>query len=328
MTLSRRSFLEAAAATAAVAAGCAAPATGPDRKDAPPVYTGPIVDTHEHLWDLNYMKPPWLAGLEGDGKAILGKSHVPADYDAAVKGLGIAKAVYMEVDVGDADLVREADYVTKICAEGKTPMVAAVIGARPDADDFAAYLDRFKGSKHVKGVRQCLHGGNLPPKHCLTDKYVRGVQLLGERGLSFDLVLRNDQLEFGAELIERCPKTRFILDHCGNPNGGSADKPTWEKGLEKVANAGGGRAMCKISGLYAHIKAAENPPEKIAPLVRKTIALFGWNRVMFAGDWPVVNLGASFAIWTSAVKEIVRSDPPDDQRRLFHDNAVKFYGLA
>ncbi|MBY0526335.1 MAG: amidohydrolase family protein, partial [Gemmataceae bacterium] len=85
--------------------------------------------------------------------------------------------------------------------------------------------------------------------------------------------------------------------------------------------------MCKVSGIYGNVSAQDWPADKLAPIVRTVIDQFGWDRVMFAGDWPVVNLGASFKQWVAVVCEIVRADKPENQARLFRDNAVKFYGL-
>ena len=86
--------------------------------------------------------------------------------------------------------------------------------------------------------------------------------------------------------------------------------------------------MCKVSGIYGNVNARDWPAERLSPIVRSVIDLFGRDRVMFAGDWPVVNLGASFKVWVETVKQIVREDSPADQAKLFRDNAVKFYGLA
>ena len=295
---------------------------------AQPLYDGPIIDTHQHLWNLKELRLPWVAGLTGKPKEILSRDYLLSDYAEATKGLNIGRTVYMEVDVAEADQVKEAEFVTKICMEGKTPMAAAVISGRPAGDGFKDYLDRFKGNKFIKGLRQVLHSGATPPKFCLEDKFVKGVQLLGERGLSFDLCFKNDQLDYGAELIDRCPQTRFILDHCGNPHNGSRDLDGWKKGLAKIAEAKNRNVMCKVSGIYGNVSATDWPANKLAPIVRTVIDLFGWDRVMWASDWPVVNLGASFKVWLATVQEMVRSDSPANKKKLFHDNAMKFYGLA
>jgi len=319
----RRAFLRTAAAATAGVLSMTLPADA-----AQPLYNGLIVDTHQHLWNLKELRLPWVAGLTGKPKEILGRDYLPSDYATATKGLNVTKSVYMEVDVAEADQVKEADYVTGLCQEGKTPMVAAVISGRPASPGFKDYLDRFKGNKYIKGLRQVLHTPATPPKFCLDEAFVKGVQLLGERGLSFDLCLKCDQLAFGAELVDRCPQTRFIVDHCGNPHNGALDLAGWEQALGKLANARNRNVLCKVSGIYGNVSAVDWPTARLAPVVRKVIDLFGWDRVMFAGDWPVVNLGASFATWVETVKEIVRADKPEQQKQLFHDNAVRFYGLS
>lgn len=292
------------------------------------IYDGEIIDTHEHLWDLKEFKLPWVAQLTGKAKEVLGRSYQLRDFADATQGLQVKRAVYMEVDVAEEQQLKEVEFVTKVCAEGKTPMVAAVVSGRPAADGFKDYLDRLKGNKYIKGLRQVLHTPSTPAKFCLEDKFVKGVQLLGERSLSFDLCVKSDQLEYAADLVDRCPQTRFILDHCGNPHNGTLDLDGWKRALAKVAGAKNRTVMCKVSGLYANVTAEQWPAEKLAPIVRTVIDQFGWERVLFAGDWPVVNLGASFKVWVEAVKQIVRADKPENQAMLFRDNAVKFYGLT
>ncbi|WP_435010008.1 amidohydrolase family protein [Tundrisphaera lichenicola] len=321
-TTTRRGFLNAAGAAAV--AGTATLALGDDM---PPVYDGEIVDTHLHLWDLKLLNLPWVDSSTGRAREILGHDHLLSDYAEATRGLKVTKAVYMEVDVAESDEVKEAEYVTRICREGKSPMVAAVISGRPASDGFGDYLDQFKGNPYIKGLRQVLHSSATTPKFCLDPAFVRGMKILGERGLCFDLCLKNDQLEYAAELIEQCPDTRFVIDHCGNPHAGSNDMEGWRRGLAKIAGLKDRQVICKISGIYGNVQADEWPAEKIRPIVRSVIDLFGWDRVIFAGDWPVVNLGASFRIWVETLKTLVRADRPEDQAKLFRKNAIRFYDL-
>ena len=325
--ISRRTFLESANASL-VAAGLAS--TSPEALSADPAgaYSGEIVDTHLHLWDLKALRLPWVASSEGKAREVLAHDHLLSDYAKATDGLKVTRAVYMEVDVAEEDEVKEAEYVSRLCLEGGSPLQAAVISGRPASDGFPAYLDRFRGNRFIKGLRQVLHTPATNPKLCLEESYAKGVRLLGDRGLSFDLCLRNDQLEYGAELVDRCPGTRFILDHCGNPHAGPNDLEGWRKGLAKVAGAKNRNVMCKVSGVYGNVTAEDWPADRLAPIVRTVIDLFGWDRVMFAGDWPVVNLGSSFRGWVEVVKQIVRDDPDPDQAKLFRDNAIKFYGLT
>lgn len=76
----------------------------------------PIVDTHQHLWDLTKFKLPWITK-----DSPLGKSFVLSDYADATKGLNVTKSIYMEVDVAEDQQTQEVDYVTDICKSGNPP---------------------------------------------------------------------------------------------------------------------------------------------------------------------------------------------------------------
>ena len=283
----------------------------------------PIIDTHQHLWDLSKLHLPWL-----DGGGKLSTSHVLADYEREAAGLHIVKTVYMEVDVEPGQRVKEAELVFDLCRHKATPLAGAVIGGNPLDAGFAAYVERFAGDDHFKGVRQVLHGG-LERGVCLKPESVRSMQMLGSHKLLFDLCMRPDELEDGAKLAQLCPDTHFVLDHCGNPNihaaPDSAEHAAWKRGLAAVAKQP--NAVCKISGIIAQMKPGENAAHVLAPFVQTCVNAFGHDRVMFASDWPVCTLGASLHDWVVALQTIVSGWKEADQSKLFHDNAMRVYGL-
>lgn len=305
----RRTFLQSALAAAAQIP----PATASE----PAIQR--IVDTHVHLWDLNRLRLPWI-----EKGSPLGRNHLIKDFQTAIQGLNVVKGVYMEVDVDARDLVAEAEFVLDLCRQGTSPLVAAVIGGRPASDDFGKYLERFRDNRFLKGVRQVLHGKATKPGYCLAPAFVRGVRLLGERGLRFDLCMRSTDLGDAVKLVEACPNTRFILDHCGNGPVYAADRRQWQRDMDRLARLR--NIDCKISGIV--VQAREKwTAEDLAPVINHSLHAFGPDRVLFAGDWPVCTLRATYRQWVDALKAIVRNRPADQQRKLFHDNAVRVYGL-
>ena len=54
---------------------------------------------------------------------------------------------------------------------------------------------------------------------------------------------------------------------------------------------------------------------------------FGPDRVIFASDWPVCTRGAALREWVLALQEIVDNRPISEQRKLFAENAIGFYGV-
>ena len=285
----------------------------------------PIVDTHQHLWDLTKLKPPWL---EGAGANALRRNFLMSDYLEATKGLNVVKTVYMEVAVRPDDHVKEAEYVIDLCRRDDNPMVAAVIGGSPQSKDFKDYITRFAKSPYIKGVRMVLHASSCPEGTCLDPQFVENVKLLGELGLSYDICMRPGEILDGARLVEKCPRTRFVVDHCGNMSVQSTDKKLrdrWMKGMRELA--GHERVICKISGIITSAK-EDWKPDDLAPNINFCMETFGEDRICFAGDWPVCTRRASLRQWIDALKHIVRNKPPEFKRKLFHDNAVKFYRLS
>jgi len=62
-------------------------------------------------------------------------------------------------------------------------------------------------------------------------------------------------------------------------------------------------------------------------VVRDAIAMFGIERAMFASNYPVDLLAATFDEIYGSFLEITRDLPETVRRRLFHDNAARIYRL-
>lgn len=319
--MQRREFIKTAALAAAGAGAATHADAAPVNQPAQPEPKMPrIVDTHVHLWDLNRFRLPWLAK-----DSPLARSHVIKDYQTAIEGLNVVKGVYMEVDVDPKQHVAEAEYVLDICQKGNTPLVAAVIGGRPASADFQKYIQRFRGNRFLKGVRQVLHAESAKAGFCNTPAFVRGIQQLGEAGLKFDLCMRHGEIGDAVKLAETCKNTQFILDHCGNGPVYAKDRQPWQREIERLARLTNVVA-CKISGIV--VQAREKwTADDLAPVINHTLRAFGPDRVMFAGDWPVCTLKATFRQWVAALRSITRNRSAADNRKLFHDNAVRVYGL-
>lgn len=327
----RQFFAHSATVAAAVTCGSAASAGRAAEDKEAAVF--PIVDTHQHLWDLSKFKLPWLKSEPG-----LAKSYLMADYLAATADLPtfpgqdgglkgkVTKTVYMEVDVEPSQQPREAEYVLSVCKAANTPMVAAVISGRPASEEFKTYISRYKGSPYIKGVRQVLHNPDVPAGYCLGEQFVKGVKLLGDLGMSFDLCMRPTELLDGAKLADACPDTRFILDHCGNAKVQGKDRSQWERDIAAVARRK--NVVGKVSGIVASAKPGAWTADDLAPIINHTAEVFGHDRIMFGGDWPVCTLAASYKQWVEALASVVHGWKDADRRKLFHDNAVRFYGLG
>ena len=293
----------------------------------------PIIDTHQHLWNLSRFTLPWQAGAPD----ILKQNYGFREYRAATAGLDV-KTVYMEVDVAPNQKYDEARFVLGESARpDDSGMLGAVVGGDPSRPGFEAYIRSLGQTPALKGVRQVIHNPEIPPGYCLSDEFVRGVSFLGDRGLSFDLCMRPGELSDGRKLAERCWHTKFIVDHCGNAdpksfmeNPPASDEPLhdadqWRRDMEGLAKCD--NTLCKISGIMA--RAPEGwTAEHLAPIVNHCLDTFGPDRVVFGGDWPVCLLGGELRQWVDALAAIIAERSEEEQRKLWSENAIREYRLG
>lgn len=296
----------------------------------------PIIDTHQHLWDLRKFNLPWTAGA-----GVLERSYLQSDYALATEGLNVLKAVYMEVDVEPSQQRAEADYIINQCQSIDTPTVGAVISGRPGMPEFGEYIRSYANNQYIKGIRQVLHGPDTPAGYCLDPAFVKDIQLLGELGLSFDICIRPAELGDALTLVKQCPETRFIIDHCGNadPNvvaDENADvsdsdktythsRQQWMDDMDALGEQD--HVICKISGIVARAIPGEWSAATLAPAINHCLNAFGPDRVVFGGDWPVCTLVASYQEWVTALHAIIAARSEEEQRKLLYDNAAAFYGV-
>lgn len=320
-TFNRREFQRLAAGGLAALSGSASALAAEEQKQESAKDRLPIVDTHQHLWDVTKFKLPWIKPGEP-----LAKSFLMSDYLQATAGLNVVKTVYMEVDVAPEQQDAEVEYVTELCSRDDNPMAAAVVSGRPASDGFAAYLARHKNNKYIRGIRQVLHVAETPRGYCLEKPFIAGIRRLGEQGWSFDLCMRSAELADAVRLVDACPGTRFVLDHCGNASVVADDLSQWRRDIAALAERK--NVIGKISGIIASGAGGKWSVQNLAPIVNHTLEVFGPERVVFGGDWPVCTLAATFREWVDALNTIVGRRTLDERRKLFHDNAVKFYRLA
>lgn len=67
--------------------------------------------------------------------------------------------------------------------------------------------------------------------------------------------------------------------------------------------------------------------DSIRPFIDQALEIFGSSRLMFGGDWPISILSGDYERVFDALHKIISELPEVDQRNLFSETAVRFYGL-
>lgn len=320
---SRRTFLQAAAA-GVLASGFAvqSAAAGEPELVAAGLPAGfSIVDAHIHLWDLTRYPVPWVAG-----NATLNQSYVLQDFKDQSAGLGVGAMVYVQAAWANEYSLLEADYVTNLAA--RDALVQGMVAYAPleYGEQVRSYLDDLMvHGTFIKGVRR-----GLPDPSDATfnmERFVRGIQILSEYGLSFDILGKGTpHLDMAINIAQNVPNGRLIIDHLLKPYIKEHQMEPWHTKMAQLAAFP--NVYAKISGLATEADPVNWTAADLKPYVDDAIGLFGEDRVVFGGDWPpILTANSTYARWVQTALDLTTSMGASGQRKLFGDNARTFYRL-
>lgn len=272
-----------------------------------------IVDTHLHLVYQDRFTYPWLANA-----GTLNRQWTVESFFAEGAPLGIEAALHMEVDVVEDQMLAE----TATMLEIDPRVIGAIANGRPESPEFAAYLEELAALGRVRGVRRLLQG--QPAELSQGSLFRENVRRLAEYEMNFDICLKSHELEVVPGLIAACPDVQFVLDHCGNPKIAEGEWDSWTSRIEAIAAHP--NVVCKVSGILANV-APDWTVDQLRPYVEYVIGAFGWERVVWGSDHPVVTLFADLTKWVEATRAIIADASADEQARLLHVNAERVYRL-
>ncbi|MBA3480001.1 MAG: amidohydrolase family protein [Lautropia sp.] len=292
----------------------------------------PIADAHQHFWDIQQNYHPWLRDEPpvpfryGDYRKIR-RRYLPADYLADVAPHQVVKTVYVEAEWDPADPIGETRYIERLRAETGFPTVM-VAQAWLDREDCAAVLEQQSGFEFVRSIRHKPRANpsaaNGEPGGMTDARWRNGFARLAPAGLRFDLQTPWWHLHEAAELARAFPDTTIILNHTGLPSDRSTGAlAAWKQAIGTFAACP--NAMIKISGLGQPGQAWT--VESSRDIVLTAVETFGVERTMFASNFPVDSLCATFDTILTGFRQIVQGFADHEQRALFHYNAVRIYAM-
>jgi predicted TIM-barrel fold metal-dependent hydrolase len=300
------------------------------------IYTGPLIDAHHHFWDLGMGNHPWLVPAPGQEMVFgdptpLYRDYLPADLEADASNQNLVASVHVEAGWDRGDPVGETAWLSQLARARRLPTVL-VVYAPLDDPGVGKVLEAQIACPLVRGVRFILSWHEDPRKsfvqrsdYMADRQWLQGFALLAEFGLSFDLMLYPGQMADAARLAARFPETLILVNHAGSPADRDAEGMSrWRRGLRALAAQPNVRI--KISDLVAYDH--DWTLESLRPVVLECIEAFGTDRAMFASDFPVAGLHATYDQLFASFKTSVAELTPAEQQRLFHDNARRDYRIA
>lgn len=279
-----------------------------------------IVDTHVHLYDPRLLSYPWMKQAP-----VLDRPYLTDDFRRLTAGVDIEAMVFVEVDTAPGDHLAEARFAQEQAAA--EPRLRGMVASMPLEKGAAVELELVEYAKFplARGVRRLIERHHREPGWALGERFLAGVRLLAKFGFTFDLCLFHPQLAEVKDLVRRCPEVNFVVDHIAKPGIRQGLREPWRQDLRAIARLP--NVWCKISGVVTEADHANWTEVEVAPYIAHAIDCFGFERVMFGGDWPVSELATTYRRWVDLVDLVVAGASEGEKRRLFRDNAIAFYRL-
>jgi L-fuconolactonase len=277
-----------------------------------------IIDTHQHIWNLDLLEYSWLVPEYG----TLYRSYEPRELEPQLKATGVDYTVLIQAANSYDDtnyMLRQADTF---------PWIIGVVGWVPldNPREVAAILDR-KYTKHPKfrGVRHLIH--EEQDLNWLSRKLVlESLGLLAERGLTFDVVsVLPPHLKHVPKLAEKLPHLNLVIDHLSKPPIKAQGWNPWAKQMAEAAQHP--NVYAKLSGLNTAADWNTWSADDLKPYINYVVEQFGADRLMFGSDWPVAMLAGDYQkVKTETEKAIAHLSKPQSEA-IWSKTAIKFYGL-
>lgn len=278
-----------------------------------------IIDAHQHVWDPTKARYDWLT-------QELAPINRPIAFDELRPSLRRA-GVQATVLVQSADNDDDTDLM--LATARAYPEIAAVVAyVRLDRpEEASSRLAKLQRNPLVVGVRNLIH--DIPdPEWLLRPEVDEGLGVLESAGATFDLVsVLPRHLELVPLLVERHPKLKIVIDHLSKPPIGLPEREPWWQLIARAAEAP--LVHAKISGLYsATADSGSWTPQAVRPFFEHAIEVFGADRLMYGGDWPISELSGGYDRVWGGLCELFDELDAADRQAVLGGTAERFYAIG
>lgn len=297
-------------------------------------YDGPIIDAHHHFWEPEKNKQPWLLPEAhipfryGNYESIK-TSYLPPDLLKDAKNFNVVGTVTMETEWIETDQLGEMVYMQELQERFGLPN-ACVAHAVLDDPHVESLLENYADMPIVVSVRH--KPGQAPtaddavssPSKLMSPQWRRGFSLLDKYDLLFDLQVAWWHMYEAIDLARKFPDQMIIVNHAALP----ADRSVvgmqgWTKAVQALAECPNVRM--KISGIGLPNTPWTVPNNRY--IVETLAEAFGASRIMFASNFPVDSVCATYDQIFGGFVEISEDWSASEQKAAFAGTAISTYGL-
>jgi L-fuconolactonase len=274
-----------------------------------------VIDSHHHFWRYIPAEYGWIA----DSMSILRRDFLPADLSGETSVVGVDGVISVQA----RQTVGETQWLLDLAEQNA--FIKGVVGWVPlVSPDVKSDLEQFARRPKLKAVRHVLQD-EPDDNYMLRDDFNRGLAMLRDFDLRYDILIFERHLPQSIKLIDRHPRLTFILDHIAKPRIRENVLSPWRENMRELARRP--NVYCKLSGMATVADHKAWTPAQLRPCMDMALEAFGPGRLMFGSDWPVCLLAVTYRRWYELVGEFVARLSTEERGRIMGGTAVEAYGL-
>src|SRR6266566_2786158 len=195
------------------------------------------IDAHHHLWKYDAPQYPWIS----EDMGILQRDFLVQDLLDVLTESDIDGVVTVQARQALAEtrwlleLAHHHDFIRGIVGW------VALTDPRAERD-----LEHFSTHAKLKSVRHALHD-EPDDLYILREDFNRGIKLLKQFGLRYDILIFEKHLPQTIEFVDRHPDQIFIVDHIAKPRIREQALSPWKGHIADLAHRD--NVYCKVSGM-------------------------------------------------------------------------------
>jgi len=273
------------------------------------------IDSHQHFWRYTPADYGWI----DDSMPGLRRDFLPADLAPLLRAAGFDACVAVQA----THTLEETRWLLELA--DRHAFIAGVVGwVDLQSPKARTQLETFAGRRKLVGIRHVVQA-EPDDRFLLRPEFGRGVALLEDSGLAYDILIYPHHLPAAAEFAAAFPRHRFVLDHLAKPEIKKGDIKAWGRDLRTLAKQP--HVMAKLSGLVTEADWRAWTPAQVRPYLDVAFDAFGPDRLMIGSDWPVCTVAADYARVMGLVLEYMRDRPAAERDAVLGGNAQRFWRL-
>ena len=273
------------------------------------------IDSHHHFWRYNPEEYSWI----DDSMALLRRDFLPEDLRPEIQRAGIDGVISVQARQN----LEETRWLLALAANHS--FIRGVVGwvSLRDAK-LPQVLQSLAGNEKLKSIRHVLQG-EPDDRYMLRSDFNRGIDLLQEFNLAYDILIFERHLPYVLEFVKQHPQQVFVLDHVAKPRIRDRIVSPWRENVRELAKFP--NVYCKISGMVTEAGYTTWKEEDLAPYFDTVLEAFGPSRLLFGSDWPVCLVAASYGSWLALVKRQIAMLTDSEQSAILGGTAARVYRI-